>query len=120
MEKKDTKAVIVSKNYTILDTIASFQVNHDRVALIEDNNKIIGLVSQGDILKELSRGVEMHSLVENIMKRNFKYLTRRDLTKAYELFKKYKLTMIPVLSDENELIDIITLDDIYEYLEAKK
>ena len=120
MEKKDTRAVIVSRNYTILDTIASFQVNHDRVALIEDNNKIIGLVSQGDILKELSRGVQMHSLVEHIMNRNFRYMTTRDLAKAYELFKKYKLTMIPILSEENELVDIITLDDIYEYLEVKK
>ena len=118
--EKDTKTVIVSKNYTILDTIQSFQVNHERVALVEDNNKIIGLVSQGDILKELSRGIHMHSLIENIMNQNFRYMTTRDLEKAYKLFKKHKLTMIPVLSGDNTLIDIITLDDIYDYLENKR
>lgn len=120
MEKKDTRTVIVSKNYTILETIQSFQVNHDRVALVEDNNKIIGLVSQGDILKELLRGVQMHSLVENIMNRNFRYMNNYDMEKAYQLFKKHKLTMIPVLSESNELQDIITLDDVYTYLENKK
>ena len=117
---KDNRTVIVSKNYTILDTIESFQVNHDRVALIEDNNKIIGLVSQGDILKELSRGIHMLSRIEYIMNRNFRYMNTRDLEKAYSLFRKHKLTMIPVLSEENELVDIITLDDIYNYLEERK
>ena len=115
----DTNTVIVSKNYTILDTIESFQVNHERVALIEDNNRIIGLVSQGDILKEITRGVHLLSRVENIMNRNFRYLPTRDLEKAYSLFRKHKLTMIPVLSEESELLDIITLDDIYDYLEGK-
>ena len=118
--EKDTRTVIVSKNYTILYTIASFQVNHDRVALIEDNNKIIGLVSQGDILKEISRGVHLLSRIESIMNRNFRYLTTRDMDKAYPLFRKHKLTMIPVLSEEGELLNIITLDDIYDYLEGKK
>ena len=47
----------VLKTYTIKETIDKIDASQDRVALVvNDKNRIIGVVSQGDIIRALSAG----------------------------------------------------------------
>ena len=41
------------------------------------------------------------------------------MEKAYKLFKKMKITLMPIVDDNFFLIDVINMDDIYKYMEAK-
>ena len=57
--------------------------------------------------------------VKQIIKNSFLHLYEKDLEKAYPIFKKKRISLLPVIDHSNKLIDFITIDDIYEYLENR-
>ncbi len=110
----------VNERYTIKEVLEQFESYNNRVAIVtNDSNKVIGVVSQGDILRALSAGTGLFVPVKQIIQSSFLHLYEKDLSKAYPIFKKKKISLLPVVDHNNELIDLITLEDIYDYLESK-
>ena len=110
----------VRADYTIKEVIEVIDANQDRVAVVlSKNDKVIGVVSQGDIIRALVSGGNLYSQVETLVKPSFFYLVGRDLEKAYSIFKKTQITMLPILDEDFYLIDVINLQDIYRYLEER-
>lgn len=110
----------VKENYTIKEVLEQFESSNDRVAVVVNgSNKVIGVVSQGDILRALSAGADLYVQIDQIIKNSFLHLYCKDMKEAYAIFKKKKITLLPIIDYDNELVDIITLDDIFDYLEGK-
>ncbi len=111
----------VRLEYTIKEVIEKFDENKDRVAVVlNENNKVVGVVSQGDIIRALCEGKNIFSKVETIVKPSFLYTKSRDMERAYKMFRSKKITMIPIIDDDYKLKGVITLDDIYTYLEEQR
>lgn len=116
----DLKNLCVNENDTVLSSISVIEKNHLRnVFVINNLNKIIGILSQGDIIRSIIQGVELHSRVGKIANESFIYLNNKDMDKAYKVFKSKNLAIIPVINKNFELVDVITIQDIYHYLENK-
>lgn len=116
----DLERYCVSERYTIKEVLEQFESYKNRVAIVTNNsNKVIGVVSQGDILRALSAGQNLYTPVNQIIKNSFLHLYEKDMEKAYPIFKKKQISLLPVINHSNELIDFITIDDIYKYLESK-
>lgn len=116
----DVKRYCVSDKYTIKEVLEQFESYNNRVAIVTSvSNKVIGVVSQGDILRALSSGIGLYTPIRQIIKNSFLHLYERDMDKAYPIFKKTLISLLPVINEENELIDFITIGDIYEYLENR-
>ena len=112
---------LIKSTYTIKEVMDSFEINHDRNAIaVNDENKMIGVVSQGDIIKALAAGISTFAPVETIMNRACIYLKEPNMRQAYDIMRKKGITLIPVVDDEMQLKRVITLDDIFEYLENGK
>ena len=110
----------VYEDYTIKETIENFEKNHERVAIVlSGSDKVIGVVSQGDIIRALSAGTSLFTKVSGIINPSFMYMTDKDLGKAYDKFKAKQITMMPVVDKDFALVDVITMKDIYEYMEQK-
>ena len=108
----------VSEKYTIKEVLEQFESYNNRVAIVtSSSNIVIGVVSQGDILRALSAGIGLYTPVNQVIRSSFLHLYKRDLAKAYPIFKKTLISLLPVINEDNELIDFITIGDIYEYLE---
>lgn len=111
----------VKEHYTIKEVLEQFESYNNRVAIVTSgSNKVIGVVSQGDILRALSAGQNLYTPVNQIIKSSFLHLYEKDLEKAYPIFKKKRISLLPVVDHSNKLIDFITIDDIYNYLENKQ
>lgn len=111
----------VNERYTIKEVLEQFENYNDRVAIVtNDTNKVIGVVSQGDILRALSAGRGLFTPITQIIQSSFLHLYEKDMEKAYPIFKKRKISLLPIINQSNELIDFITLEDIYNYLESGK
>lgn len=111
----------VGERYTIKEVLEQFESYNNRVAIVTTaSNKVIGVVSQGDILRALSAGRNLYTPVNQIIRNSFLHLYEKDLEKAYPIFKKKQISLLPIINHRNELIDFITIDDIYEYLEKKQ
>lgn len=110
----------VNENYTIKEVLEQFINNNDRVAIVvNESGKVIGVVSQGDILRALSAGTDIYVQISQIIKNSYLHLYSRNMNEAYAIFKRKKISLLPVIDYDNELVGIITLDDIFEYLESR-
>ena len=80
-----------------------------------EKDKLVGIVSMRDIIF-----APEDSLLEEIMDEEFVAVTTKDDQElAIELIKKYDLTMIPVVDDQEHLIGVITSDDVIDVMEEE-
>ena len=114
--KNDLDKFLINDNSIILDVIKSIQITGFRtVVIVENEKKVIGILSEGDILRAFINGMTLHSPIESIINKSFKFLKKRDMNEASKFFK-LGLDILPVLSDDFRIIDVVTLTD---YLDQK-
>jgi len=111
---------LISKNQNIFEAIKLISINKNRTVLVRDNQIICGVVSEGDIIKALLKNKSLYSPISNIMNKSFKYLTEYDLDIAKVFFKRFGITIIPILSSKMKLKEIIRLSDILKNDKLKK
>ena len=117
---KNYKAFCVSEDETIREVMETFESNNERVAVVCSGiGKVIGVVSQGDIIRALAAGMDISCRVQQIIRASFLYAHERDFEKIYKIFKAKKITLLPIVDHDFQLTDIVTLDDIFAYLEKK-
>ncbi|MBW1854077.1 MAG: CBS domain-containing protein [Deltaproteobacteria bacterium] len=101
-----------------------FDKNKFHHILVVENNELVGVVSDRDILKELSpfidTGSERVQDLSTLDRPMHQIMTRRPITadkettieEAVNIFVKENISCLPVLSLQKEIIGIITWKDI--------
>tara|TARA_B100001250_G_C19644068_1_gene719586 strand:+ start:288 stop:638 length:351 start_codon:yes stop_codon:yes gene_type:complete len=110
---------IISEKKNIEEAISLIEINNCRCVLVKsyNSNKIIGTISEGDILRTVLKGISTKSPLKNIINTNFKFLNKYNQDEIENLFKK-GITLVPILDEDKLLVDVITL--ISYYSERKK
>ena len=117
---KDLSIYCITPSYTIKEALAQIEENKNRAVLVVDDlGRVSGLLSQGDIIRTLASGANFFASVGQFSSPSFMYLKSRDLEKAYQLAKTRGMTIFPVLDDDFKLIDVLTLFDVFDYVEEK-
>jgi len=110
----DLRPYKISENQLVSDAIEMIQLNDSRcVMVVNPADKVVGIVSEGDILRSILKGGHVSARVKTIMNPSFKSLNEGDEEKIDEFFKR-GLTMIPILKDNNVLKAIVTLKNFYQ------
>lgn len=110
----------VTKDYTIMEVMQVFKRNKERgVVVTGESGKVCGFVSMGDIIYALAGGKDMYSHIGQICTSSFIYLKEKDYKEALKLFQKRNISLIPVIDDEMELVDVITAKEIFKMVELK-
>ena len=133
--KPRVKATIIKKNVSIRVAMEVIQNQTHlapdapgHIALATDkNNKLIGIVTDGDIRRALLRGVDMDDKVESIINLDpitfFKDLTPTEiLEKTVEQIKqrsKKRLEVIITVDEQNRPYDIFTFFELWRKVEIK-
>ena len=83
--------------------------------VVDKNRKIVGDVKLSDILF-----ADKKAKVGDICNKNIHYVTTStDQEEVTEYFKKYDLTVMPVVDSESRLVGIITIDDIVDVMDEE-
>ena len=115
MENNFSKFTI-KEDSIILDAIKSIQLSGSRtIIVVGKNKKVIGLISEGDILRAIIDGIDPHSSIKNIINVSFKYLNYKNMNEAFELFK-LGIDILPIISAEYQLLEVLTIFDILDKL----
>lgn len=104
------------KDYkNIRDTIKTLNQNAVKsLAVVNKKNKLVGVISDGDIRKMLLKNIDLEIKVKKICNQNPTYLTNGKFSKQSleKLFKEKKFDIIPIVNDNNKLIKVIHWSDI--------
>ena len=106
---KNLKKYIVKSNETLNFVSEKILLNNSRTVFVEDKKKIVGVITEGDVLRSLVRNDSTHILASDVMNKSFKFLEIRNKEISKKIFKKFKITAIPILNKKMKIIDIIEL-----------
>lgn len=111
----------LKSNQTVKESIAYIRKYAEELETIDvayviaTNKKLEGQIT----LKKLLASPD-EEIIENIMDKNvLSVKTSTNQEEAVELFKKYDLTVLPVIDVENILVGIITIDDVVDVIEEE-
>lgn len=116
IKKQDSMIVeklSVEKNDTLKYTMEVIDQNAKGIALvIDDNGRLEGTVTDGDIRRAIIKGICLEEYVENVMNKNFIFVNENYSEKFIRnIFDQKSIFQIPVLDEEMKVIDIIFYQD---------
>ena len=111
---KNFKQFILKKNHTIDSCIKKLGKNIDLnypqgkiVIIVDDYNKVIGTVTDGDIRRALIRKVTVKEKITKIMNQNPKLIHKDSLKKDIKKYNNFNFP-IPVVDKKGIITDIYT------------
>ncbi|WP_033578290.1 KpsF/GutQ family sugar-phosphate isomerase [Priestia aryabhattai] len=101
------------------DTII-YEISNKRLGMtcVMSNNKIVGIITDGDIRRQLlEKGELFNTTAKSIMTKNFKYISPENF--AVDALRKmesanHKINCLPVIAN-SELIGVITVHDLLDF-----
>ena len=108
---------VIGEDKLIEEAIAMIELNSSRCVIVhKNNNKVVGIVSEGDILRGVLKGLSIHAPVKQIMNTNFVHLMSKDNDRMISLFKK-GITLIPILDENYYLTEVVELVSFFNQKE---
>jgi CBS domain-containing protein len=110
----------VPDSATLLDAVDIIAHNHSRCAVTVSGKKVTGVISEGDILRCLLKGADIHAPLVSFINPSFKFLRRRDLDAALDLFREHGISLVPVLDLDFSLLSVVLLSDVLDKVKLSK
>jgi predicted transcriptional regulator len=107
MNKKFNQ-LIIKKNLKIKDALKKLQFNRSKIlCLVNQNNKLIGVINDGDIRRGFIKNLSLNDSIEKILNKKPITLQLKNINqiKIQNLFK-LGIDAIPILKNK-KLVDII-------------
>ncbi len=108
---------VVSRETKLKDAIVTMSEGRLGNVIIIDNNKVIGLLSDGDLRRALmSDDFSMNCKIEEIATMNPKTLKNKDLlaSDALSIIEDYKIQLLIVTKDDDSLVGVLHIHDLIE------
>ena len=102
----DLTDYVVAPSDTIQQTMEKIDRNGMRAVIVVEEEKVVGTVSDGDIRRALLHNVILISPVGGIMQLNPRLTSSADPQEREELITKHNLTLLPIVDDDNRLVDV--------------
>jgi len=107
---------VVSSNTGLKDVIYMISSKLLGCAVVKNKEKIIGIITDGDIRRLLYRDFDMNKIVaKDIMSKNPKTVLESTLAKnALEIMEKNKITQLIICNKKNKLTGIVHIHSLVE------
>lgn len=111
---KNIEDIIVKESTSILEVLQIIDKSSKQLAIVVDENKkLLGTISDGDIRRALLNNISLNETVKNIY---FKTPTVANINNSREeiinICRKKKLHQIPIINDKGDLIGLEILDEL--------
>ena len=107
---------VIQRRATLIEAINVINRNRSRTAIVLDGEKVIGTISEGDIMRALLGGADVHARLADFVQVGFRYLNEKNYDKALALMHPSGIMLIPVVDKEFHLKDVITLGEVLDRL----
>jgi len=115
--KKAKKAMIealsLDPKASLREAIAAIDLGAAQIALVTEQARLIGIVTDGDIRRGLMRGESLDAPVTKIMRKNFRSLpANATAAEALALMQRETLHQIPALDETGKVVHLFLLEDL--------
>lgn len=113
---KNYKKLLIQKDKTIKEILKAIDQGAKRIVfVINENNELLGAVTDGDVRRWILQNGNLDDSVVNVLNDNPKFV-REDYSsqEIEEILRKYSINVVPVVNSQNEVIDIVTWEDLFE------
>ncbi|MCI8483307.1 MAG: NTP transferase domain-containing protein [Lachnospiraceae bacterium] len=108
MKSEELSRFLIMGNATVVEAMQKIDLNSKGILfIIEEEEKLVGVVTDGDIRRWLIRTGNLQGEMQEIMNRNPKVISCKERKKAKEYMAKHLITALPVVTRENKIKDII-------------
>lgn len=106
---------IINKNTTLLEALSrinSLSPSPLVLFVVDDNNRMVGTLTDGDSRRALIKGASLLDKVEKVMYCDFRYLQQGANFDIYHLReqKRQSMKLVPILDGDRHIIEIIDLE----------
>lgn len=86
------------------------------VTIVDQENKLKGIITDGDLRRMLERGVDVYQeMVDHVMTKLPKYINSQDMAvNALQKMSDFRITGMPVLDNSDCVVGSILMQDIYK------
>ena len=89
---------------------------HRCLLVITKNKKLSGVLSEGDIIRALINGAHNYSPIKDWVTRDYKFLNEPNIKDSVTLFKKYGITLLPIVDKKMHIKSFVSLYDLLEQI----
>lgn len=107
---------VIEDSARLIDAAQAIIRNKSRCGIVVSVGKVVGVISEGDILRALLKGVDLHSSIDPWTNRGFRFLASKDYGAAHRIMAEKGAALVPVLDEEFQLVDVITALDLLKWL----
>ena len=105
----------INQNISLLEALAKINSLAPEplvLFVLDENERMVGTLTDGDSRRALINGASVDEKVEIIMHRNFSYMKFEDIDDVKEIKrqKDLKMKFVPVLDKDMHIVDIINLE----------
>lgn len=112
---------IIQCNISIKDALKILNQLGTNLTLfvLSSDNRLLGTLTDGDIRRGLLNGYILSDIVDEVMNRNFKFISKEDYDKEnFKRFREQGITLVPILDDNFSLIKILDLSFIHNHIKV--
>jgi dTDP-glucose pyrophosphorylase len=108
------ESIIIPKNASLKEALIKLDANPKMQTLIvEDNNKVIGTITDGDIRRGFINGLTNNDSIDKFMLTSFTFLKKGKYeADKLKIIKEKGLKVIPVLNKDGSLFEIINFNEV--------
>jgi len=122
------EVITVDANASIQDAVETLKENNIRFLPVMKKRKLVGVVTDKDLKKASASDantLDIHELLYLLSKIRVKEIMSKDVVvvpfdytveETAEILLKHKISGVPVLDTENDVIGVITQDDVFRAL----
>jgi len=93
---------------TIREAMERIEANRHRVVVVvDDEGRVLGTVSDGDVRRAFLHDALPITPVTRIMQLNPRVITESERGRGAEALKEKHVTVLPVVSEDNRLVDVL-------------
>lgn len=113
----------ISNNKTIKTALKKIDQNvANGLIVIDENQKVCGTITDGDIRRFILSGKDINDLITNVYNKKPIFIKETDysIDAARKILLKKKLSFVPVINSDNMLVNFITWSFAFDEAQVKK
>lgn len=108
MKREELGKFLITQTAVVVEAMQKIDLNAKGILfVIDENEKLAGVVTDGDIRRWLIKTGDLQGEVRNFMNRNPRVVSCKERKKAKQYMEKYVITALPVVTAEKRIKDII-------------